>query len=115
GSLRGGNNSLGDRGFDDRGRSGFGSGGGRRFVHRGERILVFRLRPQDLNGGGFVGNGGAGVDDGGRCGRGADAFAARKARAADTGSGAPIGCERVGRAGGRGRGLGGRAAGRGCI
>jgi len=100
GSLRGlGNN----RGCGDRSRS-------------SERVLVFGLRLENLNGGGLVGAGDGGVADGGLRGRGADAFAAREARAAiGAGSGTPIGGGRSGRTGGRGRGLGRRAAGRGCI
>ena len=100
GSLRGLSNN---RGCGGRGRS-------------SERVLVFGLRLENLNGGGLVGAGGGGVADGGRSGRGADAFAAREARAAiGAVSGTPIGGGRCGRTGGRGRGLRGRAAGRGWI
>ena len=112
--LRGLGNNVSNRGRGDGSRGDHGNG--RSFVHRGERVLVFRLRLKHLHGGGFVGAGDGVVAGGGRSGRSADAFAAREARAAiGAGSGTPIGGGRCGRTGGRGRGLGRRAAGRGCI
>ena len=113
GSLREFSNNRSNRGRSGRSRS----GRGRSNVRRSERVLIFRLRLQDLNGGGLVSAGsGGGVADGGRSGRSADAFAAREARAAvGAGRGSPIGGGRRGRTGGRGRVPGGRAAGRGLI
>ncbi len=118
GGGSGGRNKSGGRGL--RGSAGNNRSrddGSRGDVRRSERVLVFSLRLKNLDGGGLVGAGSGGVAGGGRRGgRGADSFAAREARAAiGTGSGAPIGGGRCGRTGGRGRGLGRRAAGRGCI
>jgi hypothetical protein len=65
-SLREGSNNRGNRSHGGGSRGDFRSGSGRSFVRRDERVLVFRLRLHDLNGGGLVGAGGGGVADGGR-------------------------------------------------
>jgi hypothetical protein len=70
---------FGSNNRNNRGRRldhGGGSGGG--FVRRSERVLVFRLRRQNLHGGGFVGAGDGVAAGRGRGGLGTDAFAARE-------------------------------------